>query len=139
MDFTELNKLLSALPGYSMLNDSMKTAAMLSARIPDSAGRWPADALYEPTYDLYFASLSLLPFLQAQPQVTSAGSEGTSVTATQFNWGSIRDFYRGLSPIYQDGGNAVLKVLPIPDPPHVVRVPMRNVGGYYGDVDTDIG
>lgn len=139
MDFTKLNELLEALPGYSVLTDTMKTTALTGARIPDSAGRWPADPSYEPTYDIYFAALSLMPFLQAQPVVTSAGSEGTSVSVSVPDWDALRAFYRGLSPIINASGNDVLQLVPIPDPPHVRRVPMNDRGGYYGDVDTDIG
>lgn len=139
MDFTELNKLLEALPGYSLLTDSMKTSALMGALIPDEAGRWPSNPEYVPTYDVYFAALSLLPFLQSQPVVTSASSEGTSVSVQATDWNSIRAFYRGLSPICSTNGNDVLQIVPIPDVPHVRRVPMNDRGGYYGDVDTDLG
>lgn len=138
MDFTELNKLLITLPGYALLNDAMKTAAMTGALIPDEQGRWPADPDYVARYDLYYAAVSLIPFLQAQPLVTSASSEGTSVSATAFDWNAIRQFYLGLSLIASSAGD-VLRAIPIPDQPHVYRVPMHTIGGYHGDVDTDIG
>lgn len=139
MDFSKLNELLSSLPGYALLTDAMKTVAMNAALIPDSEGRWPGQEDYEPTYDIYFAALKLLPFLQAQPVVTSAGSEGTSASVKPADWDAIIAFYRGSSPIIQATGNDVLRAVPIPDPPHVRKVNMQDRGGYYGDVDTDIG
>ena len=139
MDFSKLNELLSSLPGYALLTDAMKTVAMNAALIPDSEGRWPGQEDYEPTYDIYFAALKLLPFLQAQPVVTSAGSEGTSVSVKPADWDAIIAFYRGNSHIIQATGNDVLRAVPIPDPPHVRKVNMQDRGGYYGDVDTDIG
>lgn len=138
MDFSKLNELLSSLPGYALLTDTMKTAAMSGALIPDSEGRWPGQDDYVSTYDIYFAALKLLPFLQAQPVVTSAGSEGTSVSVKPADWDAIIAFYRGSSPIIQATGNDVLRVVTIPDPPHVRKVNMQDRGGYYGDVDTDI-
>lgn len=138
MDFTKLNELLSTLPGYALLTDTMKTAAMSGALIPDSEGRWPGQEEYEPTYDIYFAALKLLPFLQAQPVVTSASSEGTSVSVKPTDWTAIITFYRGSSTIIQATGNDVLRAVPIPDPPHARKVSMQDRGGYYGDVDTDI-
>ena len=138
MDFSKLNELLSPLPGYEMLTDSMKTIAMESAQIPDGDGVWPGQPEYVPTYDIYFAALKLLPFLQAQPVVTSAGSEGTSVSVKPADWDAIIAFYRGSSPIIQATGNDVLRAVPIPDPPHVRKVNMQDRGGYYGDVDTDL-
>ena len=135
----ELNALLSALPGYDLISDTAKLAALKASRIPDSEGRWPATAGYVETFDVYFAALSLVSFLQALPVVTSAGSEGTSVSATAPDWDALRLHFRSLSPIILATGNSVLQVVPIPNPPHVRKVSMRDRGGYYGDVDSDIG
>lgn len=139
MDFTKLNELLGTLPGFALLTDNMKTVAMESARIPDSGGRWPGQPNYVPTFDIYFAALMLLPFLQAQPVVTSASSEGTSVSAKPTDWVAIRAFYRSGSSIVQATGTNVMQRVTIPDVPHVKRVPMNDRGGRYGDIDTDIG
>lgn len=139
MDFTKLNELLGPLPGYKLLTDNMKTVAMSGALIPDSAGVWPGQPDYAPTYDVYFAALKLLPFLQAQPVVTSSSSEGTSVSAKPTDWSAVIAFYRSGSSILQATGNSLLQMVPIPDPPHVKRVPMNDRGGRYGDIDTDIG
>lgn len=135
----ELNELMQNLPNFGLITQNMKTAALQASRIPDSAGRWPATAGYVDTFDIYYAALSLLPFLAAQPVVTAASSEGTSVTATAPNWGALSLSYKNLSPILSATSKAVLNVVPIPDTPHVRRVPMNDGGGYYGDVDTDIG
>lgn len=137
MDFTKLNELLATLPGYALLTTSMKTVALQASLIPDSEGRWPGDTDYEATYDIYFAALSLLPFLQAQPVVTSAGSEGTSISVKPMDWEAIRVFYRGQSVIVS-GQQHVITSVAIPDVPHVKRVPMNDRGGYFGDIDTDV-
>lgn len=137
-ELNELNALLENLPGYTLVTPSMKTSALTGARIPDSAGVWPGVEGYVDTYDVYFAAVSLLAFLQAQPIVTHTSSEGTSVTATPFNWGAVKAFYEGLSPIMARIKGDVLTAVPIPDPPHVTRVPMNDKGGYYGDVNTDL-
>lgn len=138
MDFTALNELLSTLPGYALITDTMRTAAMSGALIPDENGVWPGQPGYIDTYDVYFAALKLVPFLQAQPVVTSAGSEGTNVSVKPADWEAIIAFYRSNSPIVQATSGDVLQVVPIPDPPHVRRVNMRDRSGYYGDVDTDV-
>lgn len=137
MDLTKLNELMQSLPGYALLSDTMKTSAMETALIPDSNGVWPQQPGYVDTYDIYFAAVSLLPFLAAQPVVTSASSEGTSVSAKPLSWADLRKFYQGLSPILS--GNSILTLVPIPDVPHIRRVPMNDRGGYFGDVDTDLG
>lgn len=135
----ELNKLLEGLAGYAMLTPAMKQAALNRSLIPDTFGVWPGRPGYLPTYDIYFAALMVIPLLAAQPVVTSASSEGTSASVRATDWGQLAASYRGLSTIVQATGNGVLNILPIPDVPHVRRVPMNDRGGYYGDVDTDIG
>lgn len=135
----ELDALLSALPGYNLISETAKIAALQGSRIPDSAGRWPETAGYVETFDVYYAALTLVSFLQALPVVTSASSEGTSVSAKAPDWSALTLYYRSLSPIIQATGNSILQVVPIPAPPHVRRVSMNDGGGYYGDVDTDLG
>jgi hypothetical protein len=61
----ELNALLANLPGYASLTETQKQNALDGARIPDSFGIWPGEAGYEVTYDVYYAALTLLGFLQA--------------------------------------------------------------------------
>lgn len=139
MDFTKLDELLSSLPGFAKLTPEMKTAALNGARIPDEAGVWPGQPGYVDTYDVYFAALKLVPFLQAQPFITSAGSEGTNISVKQADWSAIIKFYRESSQIILASGNDVLTRVLIPDVSHVVHAPMNDGGGYYGDVDSDIG
>lgn len=135
----ELDKLLAALPNSDKVTTEMKQAALNGSLIPDPDGIWPGQVGYVTTHDVYWAAINLMPFMQAQPQVTSASSEGTSVTATRFDWDAIASFYRGMSVIVGANPRDVLNLVAIPDVPHVRRVPMNDRGGYYGDVDTDLG
>jgi hypothetical protein len=134
----QLEALLQSLPNYALITSDMKQAALNSSLIPDSAGVWPGGVGYELTYDVYHAAGLLLPFLMAQPTVTSASSEGTSISTTPMDWSALKESYRLLSPIAKAVGLGVLNVVDIPENSHVVRVPMRDGGGYYGDVDTDV-
>lgn len=134
-----LDDLLSNLPGYSLITEGMKTAALEGARIPDSFGVWPGEEGYEPTYDNFFAALNLIGFLQAQPVVTNTGSEGTSVTVSKPEWAALVRYYRSQSPIINATGQDVLTRVIIPDVPHVVPTDMSGRGSHYGDINTDIG
>lgn len=135
----DLDVLLQSLPNYSLLTPGMKEAALNGAWVPDSSGLWPGNDGYEPTYDVYFAALTLLGYLQAQPMVTNANSEGTGVTVTKPDWTSLIAYYRSMSSIVMANGNSVLQKVIIPDGPHVVRTDMSGKGSnYYGDVDTDL-
>jgi hypothetical protein len=135
----DLNALLSPLPGYGTITTNMKNAALAGALIPDSEGRWPGEVDYVLTYDVYFAALSLLGFLQAQPVVRSTSSEGTSISVDSPDWGALSTYYRGMSPICAATGNDAIQRVRIPEGPHVQRVDMR-MGAYgYDNVDTDLG
>lgn len=134
----DLNALLASLPGYSLLTVNMKQNALNGARIPDAAGVWPGEDGYVETYDEYFAAISLIGFLQAQPVIRQSSSEGTSIAVDAPNWGGLLAWYRSLSPICQAQGNHVLTVVPIPDGPHVTRTDMSGRGDGNGDVDTDL-
>jgi len=131
----ELSNLLQTLPGYGLISVSMKQAALDGARIPDSNGMWPGEAGYLVTYDVYFAALSLLGFMQAQPFVKQTSSEGTSVTVDPPSWGTLAAYFRTLSVIFSGADNSVIKILPIPGRPHVYRTNMRRG---QNDVDTDV-
>ncbi|QKN87710.1 hypothetical protein IXEL_9 [Microbacterium phage Ixel] len=135
----DLNGLLSPLPGYGILTDVMKQTALDGARIPDGAGVWPGQPGYQTTYDIYWAALSLIGFLQAQPVVRQTSSEGTSVAVDAPNWTGIAAYYRGASVIAgAASASPILNVIPIPGGPHVVPVDMSGRGGEpYDDVDTD--
>lgn len=135
----DLNDLLSNLPGYSLISPAMKAAALEGARIPDENGVWPGQPGYIPTFDVYFAALTLLGFLQAQPVVRQTSSEGTSVSVDAPNWSALIQYYQSMSPICQVTGNGLLTKVLIPDGPHVLRTDMSGQEVYYGDVDTDLG
>ncbi|QNL31021.1 hypothetical protein SEA_KAUALA_9 [Microbacterium phage Kauala] len=135
----ELNSLLQNLPGYSLITDTMKQAALDGARIPDSFLLWPGEEGYENTYDVYFAALTLLGFLKAQPVIRQSSSEGTSVAVDAPDWSALSLYYRSLSPIVQAQGNTVLQRVAIPEGPHVRKTDMSGRGSHYGDVDTDLG
>lgn len=135
----DLNGLLAALPGYSMLTPGMKQRALDGARIPDAAGVWPGQPNYVPTYDVYYAAVGLVGFLQAQPVVRQSSSEGTSIAVDAPNWSGLILWYQSMSPIFQVQVPDVLRVVPIPDWPHVVPTDMSGRGQDYGDVDTDLG
>lgn len=135
----ELNALLQSLPGFSLLSEPMKLAALEGALVPDSFGIWPGQDGYEKTYDVYFAALSLIGFLQAQPVLRSSSSEGTSVSVDAPDWGSLITYFRSQSRIVGATSNGPLTKVLIPDGPHVKRTDMSGRGTHYGDVDTDLG
>lgn len=135
----DLNALLVNLPGYGLLTPNMKQSALNGALIPDEDGVWPGQPDYVETYDVYFAAVSLIGFLQAQPVVRQSSSEGTSVAVDAPNWYGLLTWYRSMSPICTGMGNDVLQIVPIPDGPHVRRTDMSGRSDGYGDVDTDIG
>jgi hypothetical protein len=134
----DLNELLQGLPGYALLTDNMKQAALAGSLIPDSNGVWPGQPGYQPTYDIYFAAVNLCTFLQAQPVIRSSSSEGSSVSVDAPNWDALLNYYRSQSPICAATGSTILQKISIPDGPHVVHVPMEVPSEVYGDVDTDV-
>lgn len=135
----ELSNLLQTLPGYSLISVSMKQAALEGARVPDSFGRWPGEEGYEPTYDVYFAAVTLLGFLQTQLVIRQISSEGTSVAVDAPLWGALTAYLRSMSPIHGAARKDVLRAAPIPDRPHVHRSHMYDRGSSCDNVDTDVG
>lgn len=134
----DLTALLVNLPNYSLLTTQMMNDALLGARIPDSFNVWPGQPGYEATYDVYFAAVSLVGFLQAQPVVRQSSSEGTSVAVDAPNWAGLLAWYRSMSPISQASGGDVLRAIRIPGGPHVVHTNMHEVGDGNDNVDTDL-
>ena len=135
-----LDSLLASLPGFALLTSSMKLGALNSALIPDSLGVWPGQPNYVTTYDVYFAAISLIGFLQAQPVIRQSSSEGTSVSVDAPNWSGLVSWYRSMSQIAQLSGQTVLGVITIPEVPHVIHTDMRGRSGDTNDnVDTDLG
>lgn len=135
----ELDELLASLPGYVTLSTNMKQAALSRSLIPDSFGIWPGQDGYETTYDVYYAALSLVGYLQAQPFVRQESSEGTSVSVDAPDWAALIEYFRSQSRIVAATGNTVLQKVLIPEGPHVRRVNMKDRDAQYGDVNTDMG
>lgn len=135
----ELTELVTSLPNSSLLTDTMKQRALESSVVPDGSGVWPGQPGYVTTYDVYWAAISLLGFLQAQPVVRQSSSEGTSVAVDAPNWAGLHQYYRGLSRIASATAAPVLGTIPIPSTPHVVRTDMSGRYGDYDNVDTDVG
>lgn len=135
----ELNSLLSNLPNYALITPEMKDRALTGAQIPDVNSVWPGEALYIPTYDPYWAALSLLGFLQAQPVVRQSSSEGTSVAVDAPNWRALGEYYKSMSTVAQASGNGILQKVLIPEGYHVHRTDMSGRWGHNDDVDTDLG
>lgn len=136
---TDLDELLAPLPGFSLLTPSMKQKALDMSLVPDAAGVWPGQDDYVATYDVYWAAISLIGFLQAQPVVRQTSSEGTSVAVDAPSWDGILMYYREASQIAGATGNDVLQIVPIPGGPHVVRTDMSGRWNGYDNVDTDLG
>lgn len=134
----ELNALLQNLPGFALLTETQKQAALTGAQVPDSFGIWPGEEGYETTYDVYYAALNLLGFLMAQPVVRQTSSEGTSVAVDAPDWRALASYYRSQSLICGATGNGVLTKVLIPEGSHVRRTRMEGDGHGYGDVDTDV-
>lgn len=131
----ELKELLSAAPGSGKIPEAVLAKALAKSLVPDADGNFPGADGYTTTHDVYFAALYAVGWLRALPQVTSAGSEGTSVAATPFDWDSLAEHFRSMSDIasLSDG----FTVIPVPASNPLVRVNMRD-GGYFNDRDTDI-
>lgn len=133
----ELEQLLKSLPGYDLVTEGMKHKALQGARIPDADGNMPGDRKYVPTYDAYFAAYGLVGFMQAQPNVVTASSEGTSITTTRFNWDGLRQWLRSNSTICQSTDADVFTIIPVPDTKPVVHTAMYE-GGSDDNQDTDV-
>ena len=133
----DLNGLLANLPGFALLTDAMKQRALDTAVVPDGLGVWPGQEGYQPTYDVYWAAISLIGFLQAQPVVRQAGSEGTSIAVDAPSWAGLINFYRSQSAIASANAQPFFSLVPIPDVPHVKKIDMSYGGDDNGDVDTD--
>lgn len=133
-----LEELLKSLPGYQSISAGMKDAALKGALIPDTNGVWPGNDGYVDTYDVYFAALGLLGFLQALPMVTSSSSEGTSVSVSRPDWSALITYYRSQSVIAGVTGQDIMTRVNIPDVPHVRKTDMSGRGSHHGDIDTDV-
>lgn len=135
----ELNALLWNLPGYALITPEMKDRALAASQVPDVNGVWPGQPDYILTYDPYWAALSLVGFLEAQPVVRQSSSEGTSVAVDAPNWGTLTAYYKSMSQVAQATGTSVLQKVLIPEGRHVSRTDMSGRWGNDVDVDTDLG
>jgi hypothetical protein len=138
----ELTALIANLPGASLITEKMKTDALAVSLVPDALGVWPGFPNYVVTVDLYYAALQLINFLRGQPVIRNSSSEGTSVSVDAPDWASIMAYYKSMSVIAKANSSDLLKVVYIPDPPHVKKVPMGSEygrGSSYDNVDTDLG
>ena len=133
-----LEQLLEGLPNADKISSEQKMAVLNQSLIPDITGTYPGNPGYVATYDTYYAAYLLLAFLEAQPMVTSASSEGTSVTSTPPDWSALRGFYKSMSPVLSATGD-VLQVIPIPYVPYTTRTDMSGRNDHYGDVNTESG
>lgn len=138
-DTTELDDLLSNLPGFALLTAGMKEKALAGALIPDANGVWPGQPGYLETVDTYFAAIGMVGFLRAQPVVRQASSEGTATAVDAPNWEGLVAWFQSLSPIVAATGSSVINKVLIPEGPHVVKVDMRGGDNGYDNVDTDLG
>lgn len=115
------------------------TAAKPDDRPSDGTEVWPGYPGYVTTYDIYWAAMGLIGFLQAQPVIRQSSSEGTSVAVDAPNWSSLLAYYRSMSRIAAaTTAGPLLTLVPIPDVPHVYPVNMRDRRGGNDNVDTDL-
>lgn len=135
----DLTALVLNLPNSALLTTQMKQDALNGALVPDAFNVWPAEAGYETTYDVYYAAVGLIGFLQAQPVVRQSSSEGTSVAVDAPNWAGLVAWYRSMSRVAQATRADVLGTIAIPGGPHVYRTDMSGGSNGYDNVDTDLG
>lgn len=133
----QLEEVLKPLPGYEELSEKLKLSALDDAVIPDSEGRWPGETGYKPTYDVYYAALQLVLYLKSLPSVTTATSEGTSVTTKPADWDAVLWFLRSKSKILRKT-SAVLQIVPIPEDNYIYPTDMSGKGDNSYDTDTDM-
>lgn len=132
----ELNTILSSLSGGETVPEAVKVKALQQSLVPDTEGRLPGSADYVDTYDAYFAAYILVDFLSAQPRVTSAGSEGTSISTAAPDWDAARRMLASMSVIM--GMQPHLGFILYDSPPIIVPTDMTG-RGVYGDINTDLG
>lgn len=128
-----LKALLALIPGSSIITPSMMEKALDDSLIPDKQGRLPGTPGYRFNHDVYYAVYTLIWLIRAQPEVTTASSEGTSITTTPFDWDSFIMFLKANSVILSNQG--VFTVIPIPAEDRIRRVDMS--GGDPRGYDSD--
>ena len=135
----ELDIILGQVQGYDAVPNELKAHALEGSLIPDKNGVWPSKVGYIPTYDYYYAAMNLVVYLRSQPQVTSTGSEGTTVTVSPTNWDSLLIWLKSKSSIVLVSGDSVITPVSIQLGPHVVKQNMQGSRVYHGETDNTLG
>lgn len=128
-----LDDVLALIPGGDVVSQAMRESALAKSLIPDSSGHLPGERGYTPTHDVFYAALTLLGVVRAQPAVTTASSESTSISATTPNWPSLEGWLRSQSVICRN--QDALTVIPITYDDYITRAYMG--GESYRGYDAD--
>lgn len=136
---TEVTSLLDAYISETDLSypTALEQEFRQQSLIPDSDGRMPGTPEYAETVDVYYNALLYAEYFAGLPAITSATSEGTSLSVTPPDWDRLIRFLKSKSPIV-GASNQLWTVVPV-DNRHIHRTWMNDRGDPYGDVDTDIG
>ena len=94
-----LDDVLALIPGGDVVSQAMRESALAKSLIPDSSGHLPGEQGYTPTHDAFYAALTLLGVVRAQPAVTTASSESTSISSTPPDWASLEGWLRSQSAV----------------------------------------
>ena len=128
-----LDDVLALIPGGDVVSQAMRESALAKSLIPDSSGHLPGERGYTPTHDVFYAALTLLGVVRAQPAVTTASSESTSISATTPNWPSLEGWLCSQSVICRN--QDALTVIPITYDDYITRAYMG--GESYRGYDAD--
>lgn len=112
-----LDQILQSIPHGDKITEDQKAHALSQSLVPDANGVWPSHEGYIATYDVFYAALSLVDLMEAQPAVTQASSEGTSVSTTAVDWSKIRKWLASGSVVA--GNQLAFTVIPLPYDPGV--------------------
>lgn len=128
-----LDDVLALIPGGDVVSQAVKESALAKSLIPDSNGHLPGEQGYATTYDAFYAALTLLGVVRAQPAVTTASSESTSISATTPDWPSLEAWLRSQSVVCRS--QDVLTSIPITYDGYITRAYMG--GEPYRGYDAD--
>lgn len=128
-----LDDVLALIPGGDVVSQAMRESALAKSLIPDSSGHLPGEQGYTPTHDAFYAALTLLGVVRAQPAVTTASSESTSISTTTPDWPSLEAWLRSQSVICRS--QDTLTTIPITYADYTTKVYME--GESYRGYDAD--
>lgn len=128
-----LDDVLALIHGGDVVSQAMRESALAKSLIPDSSGHLPGERGYTPTHDVFYAALTLLGVVRAQPAVTTASSESTSISSTPPDWTSLEGWLRSQSVICRN--QDALTVIPITYDDYITKVYME--GESYRGYDAD--